>query len=60
MHKGNFDKSGAEIVWGDGHFIGPKTIEVTDTEGGKRHLEGDVVVVCTGSRAVISDVSRVE
>ncbi len=56
MHKGNFDKNAVEMIWGDGKFTGPKTIEVTDLEGTKRVLKADVIIVCTGSRAIINDI----
>src|SRR5215475_2501294 len=31
-----YEKSGAELVWGSGRFVEPKTIEVTTTEGSTR------------------------
>jgi pyruvate/2-oxoglutarate dehydrogenase complex dihydrolipoamide dehydrogenase (E3) component len=51
MHLENFQKSGAELVMGSGKFVGPKTIEVTEEDGGKRLLRGKHVVISTGSRA---------
>lgn len=57
MHNGNFKKTGVEIIWGDGKFVAPKRIEVTDNAGNKRVLQADVAIICTGSRAKISDVS---
>lgn len=56
VHRANFEKSGAELIWGDGRFVGPKTIEVTDEAGSTRMLTAEHVVVCTGSRASISDI----
>lgn len=53
MHLENFEKSGAELVMGSGKFVGPKTIEVIDADGGKRILHGKHVVISTGSRARI-------
>lgn len=35
-HKTNFENSKNEVVWGDGKFVSPKTIEVTNPEGQKR------------------------
>ncbi|KAF2093634.1 FAD-dependent pyridine nucleotide-disulfide oxidoreductase [Rhizodiscina lignyota] len=55
VHKGNFKRTGAELVWGEGRFIGPKTIEVVGSDGSKRVMKGDKVVICTGSRARIDD-----
>jgi pyruvate/2-oxoglutarate dehydrogenase complex dihydrolipoamide dehydrogenase (E3) component len=51
MHLENFQKSGAELVMGNGKFVGPKTIEITEEDGGKRLLRGKHVVISTGSRA---------
>jgi len=33
VHMDNYKKSGAELVMGSGRFIGPKTIEVTSSNG---------------------------
>ena len=56
MHNGNFNKNHVDVIWGNGKFVGPKQIEVTDTAGNTRNLGADVIIVCTGSRAKISDV----
>src|SRR5881409_443496 len=40
VHLDNYKKSGAELVMGSGRFIGPKTIEVTSSNGGVRVLHG--------------------
>ncbi len=45
-----------ELVWGEGKFVGRKSIEVRKESGEKRILTGDKVVVCTGSRAKIDDI----
>jgi pyruvate/2-oxoglutarate dehydrogenase complex dihydrolipoamide dehydrogenase (E3) component len=45
--------SGAELIMGEGRFVGPRTIEVTVADGGTRTLRGNVVVINTGSRARI-------
>ena len=45
-----YRESGAELVMGQGRFVGPKTIEVATADGGTRTLRGDVVVISTGSR----------
>ena len=44
-----YRESGAELVKGQGRFVGPRTIEVT-ADDGTRTLRGEVVVICTGSR----------
>jgi pyruvate/2-oxoglutarate dehydrogenase complex dihydrolipoamide dehydrogenase (E3) component len=56
MHKGNFTQNSVDVIWGDGKFVGPKTIEVTDSENRKRTLTADVIVISTGSRAIINDL----
>ena len=56
MHRAVFKKMGAELIWGSGKFVGPKTIELTSNDGNKRYLKGDNIIICTGSRAVISDI----
>ena len=50
-----YRESGAELVMGQGRFVGPRTIEVT-ADDGTRTLRGEVVVICTGSRARIDPI----
>lgn len=56
VHEANFKKNAVDLIWGDGRFVGPKQIGVTDSSGNKRILQGDVIIVCSGSRAKIPDV----
>src|SRR5437667_3023201 len=53
VHMDNYKKSGAELVMGSGRFIGPKTIEVTASNGGVRVLHGKRVVINIGTHATI-------
>src|SRR5436309_14170806 len=53
VHMDNYKKSGAELVMGSGRFIGPKTIEVTSSNGGVRVLHGKRVVINIGTHATI-------
>ena len=55
MHEGRFRDFGVEVIWGEGKFVGKKSIEVVG-EDGKRLLTADRIVVCTGSRAKIDDI----
>jgi len=48
LHVGKFASTGVELIRGYGKFIGPKTLEVNG-----RVLTGDVVIIGTGSRAVV-------
>jgi pyruvate/2-oxoglutarate dehydrogenase complex dihydrolipoamide dehydrogenase (E3) component len=52
-HIENYEKSGAELIMGEGRFVGPKTIEVILNDGGVRFLQGAQVVINTGSRAFV-------
>ena len=51
-----YRESGAELVMGQGRFVGPRTIEVATADGGTRTLRGEVVVISTGSRARIDPI----
>src|ERR1700722_2068435 len=53
MHLGRFKDSGAELILGNGVFIGPKTMEVTLRDGGTRTLRGKKVFLNTGTRAAM-------
>ena len=54
-HLDLFRKTGAELILGTGRFVGPKTIEVTLPNGTTRKLQGERVLIGTGSRAVTED-----
>ncbi|KAG4441863.1 hypothetical protein IFR05_002664 [Cadophora sp. M221] len=60
MHAGKFEEFGVELVWGQGTFVGKKSIEVVGKDGEKRVLTGDKIVVSTGSRARIDDIPGLE
>ena len=51
FHVQAYASSGAELIMGSGHFIGPKTIAVQLNDGGTRTLVGDQVVVNVGTHA---------
>jgi len=48
-----YEKSGAELVWGTGRFVEPKTIEVTSADGTTRLLHGQRIVINIGTHATI-------
>ena len=56
MHLDNFARSKAEIVMGEGRFIGDRTLKVLLAGGGERILRGDQVFINTGSRASIANI----
>jgi pyruvate/2-oxoglutarate dehydrogenase complex dihydrolipoamide dehydrogenase (E3) component len=55
MHMDNFARSKAEIVMGEGRFIGDRTLKVSLAGGGERILRGDQVFINTGTRAAIGN-----
>jgi pyruvate/2-oxoglutarate dehydrogenase complex dihydrolipoamide dehydrogenase (E3) component len=48
--------TGAELIMGEGRFVGPKTVEVQLNEGGTRVLEGDSVILNLGTHAAMGDI----
>ena len=53
VHLGEYRHSGAELIMGTGRFVGPRTVEVTLNDGGRRWLRGTNVVIGTGTHAAI-------
>src|SRR4029079_2804032 len=51
LHRDNYKKSGAELIFGSGRFTGPRTVEVTLPNGKTRQLRGTNVIISTGTRA---------
>jgi pyruvate/2-oxoglutarate dehydrogenase complex dihydrolipoamide dehydrogenase (E3) component len=43
-------QDGLDLIEGEAHFIGPKTIEISLTGGGTRQLSAPVIVIDTGTR----------
>ncbi|WP_165224774.1 dihydrolipoyl dehydrogenase family protein [Aquisphaera insulae] len=56
LHAEKFAASGAEIIMGEGSFVGPRTIRVALSGGGERVLKADRVFLDVGSRASLPDV----
>jgi len=56
MHIDKYKESGAELVFGEGSFVAPKTIEVRLRNGGVRTLHGDRVFLNLGTHAAIPDI----
>ena len=56
MYLENYKKTGAELIFGTGRFIAPKTIEVILRDGGKRRLRGKNVIISTGTHASLPPV----
>jgi pyruvate/2-oxoglutarate dehydrogenase complex dihydrolipoamide dehydrogenase (E3) component len=58
MHIEKYKESGAELVFGEGSFVGPSTIEVRLRNGGVRTLHGDRVFLNLGTHAAVPDRAR--
>jgi pyruvate/2-oxoglutarate dehydrogenase complex dihydrolipoamide dehydrogenase (E3) component len=56
MHLDKYKGSGAELVFGEGRFTGPNTIEVQLKSGGIRTLQGDRVFLNLGTHAAVPDI----
>jgi len=56
MYLENFKQTGAELIFGTGRFIGPKTLEAALPGGGIRRFRGTNVIVSTGTRAALDAV----
>jgi pyruvate/2-oxoglutarate dehydrogenase complex dihydrolipoamide dehydrogenase (E3) component len=55
-HLALYKESGAELIMASGKFVGPKTLEATLSDGTKRLLRGENVVIGTGTHAVVEDI----
>jgi pyruvate/2-oxoglutarate dehydrogenase complex dihydrolipoamide dehydrogenase (E3) component len=53
MYLENYKKTGAELIFGIGRFIAPRTVEVTLPDESRRQLRGTNVIVSTGTRATL-------
>jgi pyruvate/2-oxoglutarate dehydrogenase complex dihydrolipoamide dehydrogenase (E3) component len=60
LHLAAYKASGAELIMGNGSFVGPKTIEVALNDGGTRSLVGNEVVINVGTHAAIPDIPGLE
>ncbi len=56
MYLENYKQTGAELIFGSGRFLGPKTLEVALAGGKIRRLRGTNVIVSTGTRAALDEV----
>jgi pyruvate/2-oxoglutarate dehydrogenase complex dihydrolipoamide dehydrogenase (E3) component len=56
VHLDIFKKSGLELILGSGRFIGPRTLEITQTDGTARRVRGDKVIISTGTRATLEAI----
>jgi pyruvate/2-oxoglutarate dehydrogenase complex dihydrolipoamide dehydrogenase (E3) component len=56
FHLEAFRASGADLIMGQAHFVGPKTVEVTLNDGGTRVLSGDRVFLNLGTRPYVPPI----
>jgi pyruvate/2-oxoglutarate dehydrogenase complex dihydrolipoamide dehydrogenase (E3) component len=56
LHLEIFKKSGVELILGSGRFIGPRTLEVRHLDGTSRRVQGDKVIISTGTHATIEAI----
>jgi pyruvate/2-oxoglutarate dehydrogenase complex dihydrolipoamide dehydrogenase (E3) component len=56
MYLDNYKKTGAELIFGSGRFIGLRTLEVTFSDGTKRRLRGAHVIISTGTHATLDPI----
>lgn len=56
MLLGVYKMTGAELITGSGCFIGPRTLEVSLPDGCKRILQGEKIIISTGTRAKIEPI----
>src|SRR5271163_2701651 len=57
MYLENYRNTGAEFLLGTGKFIAPRTVEVAFADGTIRRLRGANVIVSTGTRAALGQIS---
>src|SRR5580692_7674298 len=55
VHLDKYHATGAELIWGDGTFVAPRTIHVDLRDGGERMLTADRVFVDVGTHATVPD-----
>src|ERR1700742_2270347 len=56
MYMAYFRSTGAELIFAEGRFVGPKTVEATFPDGTRRQLRGTNVIVSTGTHAAVEAV----
>ncbi len=56
LHRDNYQRTGVELIMGEGRFIGRRTVEARLADGSTRRLRGKNVVISTGTRARLDAV----
>jgi pyruvate/2-oxoglutarate dehydrogenase complex dihydrolipoamide dehydrogenase (E3) component len=60
LHLQNYQATGAELIMGTGHFVGPKTLEAQLNAGGVRVVTAEQVFIDVGSHAAVPSVPDLE
>jgi pyruvate/2-oxoglutarate dehydrogenase complex dihydrolipoamide dehydrogenase (E3) component len=56
LHLKLYQETGAELIMGNGRFVGPKILDVQLNDGGTRQLTGDRIVINVGSHAAVPNL----
>jgi pyruvate/2-oxoglutarate dehydrogenase complex dihydrolipoamide dehydrogenase (E3) component len=56
IHRKRFAANGLEFLLGEGHFVGPRTVEVRLAAGSTRRIEAERVFLDLGTHATIPEV----
>jgi pyruvate/2-oxoglutarate dehydrogenase complex dihydrolipoamide dehydrogenase (E3) component len=56
IHLDQYHASGAELIFGEGKFVGPRTLQVLLRDGGERILTAEKVFVNVGTHATIPSI----
>lgn len=56
VHIEKYRTSGVDLILGEAHFVGPKTLEVALNDGGTRRLSGERVFLNVGTRPFVPPV----
>jgi len=57
LHQELYQKSGAQLIMGEGRFVAPKTLEVRLRDGGTRILTGERIFLNVGTHATIPPIA---
>ena len=56
LHKDRYKASGAQLIMGEAHFVGDRTVDVTLNNGGRRRMHGDRVFLDLGTHATVPEI----
>jgi pyruvate/2-oxoglutarate dehydrogenase complex dihydrolipoamide dehydrogenase (E3) component len=56
LHRDRYRASGTELIMGEAHFVGERTVDVGLVAGGERRLRGERVFLNLGTHATVPDL----